>query len=125
MSLNNKDNNIFESNDNFSIGEFRKKISIFVNERDWKKYHTPKSISMAISIEAAELLENFLFKPDTFIPSNIELITDEMSDIFIYLMCLANVLNLNSFSSEILRKIEKNKIKYPINEFSGNDYQKQ
>ncbi len=108
-----------------NLSDFRKKISDFINDRHWDSYHTPKSLAIAISLEAAELLEYFLFQPDSFIPPNIDAFSEEMADIFIYLMSLANNLNIPSFSDVILRKMEKNSIKYPIDQFSGKNYRKQ
>jgi dCTP diphosphatase len=116
---------ISEITDSTTIGELRTIVSKFIEERDWNQYHSPKALSTAISIESAELLENFLFKPDSHIPENIEDITDEMADIFIYLLSMANALNLTSFAKEIYRKMEKNRKKYPIEKYSGSNYQKQ
>ncbi|MHA1602484.1 MAG: MazG-like family protein [Promethearchaeota archaeon] len=108
-----------------TIEDLRKLTANFVNERDWKSYHKPRALAEAISIESAELLEQFLFQPPDYVPENIELLTDEMSDIFIYLMSLCNALKLPSFSQEVFRKMEKNKQKYPISKYSGENYQKQ
>ncbi|UYP48283.1 hypothetical protein NEF87_004568 [Candidatus Lokiarchaeum ossiferum] len=111
--------------DETTIAELRELVSEFVHERNWEQYHTPKSLSEAISIESAELLENFLFQPDSHLPADIEKVTDEMADIFVYLMSLANTLQLKSFSEEVYRKMIKNRQKYPIEKFSGNNYSKQ
>ena len=113
------------TDDASTIKELRKLVSNFVEERNWNQYHSPSDIATALSIESAELLEYFLFKPDNFIPSNIEKLTDEMADIFIYLMSLANSLNLKSFASEVYRKMELNRKKYPIEKYSGSNYKKQ
>jgi NTP pyrophosphatase (non-canonical NTP hydrolase) len=111
-----------------TIRDFRDIVSEFVTERDWAQFHTPKSLAIALSIEVAELLEHFLFKQeDTVDPeaSNYQGFTEEMADIFIYLMSLTNSLNLDSLSDVILEKIEKNRKKYPIDQFSGLNYKKQ
>lgn len=121
MSRNNK----FTKTDDTTVAELRALVSEFVHERNWEQYHTPKSLSEAISIESAELLENFLFQPDTYIPSDLEKVTDEMADIFVYLMSLANTLKLKSFAEEVHRKMIKNRLKYPKEKFSGKDYSKQ
>ncbi len=111
--------------DSTTIAELRELVSEFVKERDWGQYHTPKALSTAISVESAELLENFLFQPESFIPSDIEKLTDEMADIFIYLMSLTNTLKLESFAKEVHRKMIKNRQKYPKEKFSGENYSKQ
>lgn len=71
------------------------------------KYHTPRALSEAISIEAGELLENFLFKPDDYFHGDLTPITDEIADVFIYLLNLVNSLKLPNFTEIVLRKIEK------------------
>ena len=109
-----------------SIQEIRDITQKFVQERDWESYHSPRALAEAISIEAAELLENFLFQKDPNIhPDKLEAITDEMADIYIYLMSLCNSLQLPSFAECIYEKMEKNRKKYPINKFHGNLYKKQ
>ena len=107
-----------------TIMDFRKKLKDFVDERDWNQYHSPKALAIALNIETAELLEVFLFQSDNFIPENLDSLTDEMADVFIYLMNLVNSLKLDNFTQIIKQKIEKNAIKYP-KEFSGNNYKKQ
>lgn len=108
-----------------TIMDFRKKLKKFVDDRDWNQYHSPKALAIAINIEAAELLEVFLFRPDDFVPKNLDSLTDEMADVFIYLMNLVNSLKLDNFTEIIEQKIEKNAKKYPIKEFSAKNYRKQ
>ena len=74
-----------------SIQDLRQLTANFVNERNWKNYHTPRALAEAISIESAELLENFLFKSDAEAIVDVNKITDEMADIFIYLMSLCTL----------------------------------
>lgn len=107
--------------------QMRRLVDEFVTERDWKSYHTPRALAEAISIESAELLEHFLFKSDTYIPDGENRVEfeNEMADIFIYLLSLMNTLDINDFSEIVLRKLQKNREKYPADEFSGENYQKQ
>jgi NTP pyrophosphatase (non-canonical NTP hydrolase) len=115
-------------NDDFTLESLRQSIDQFVNERDWKSYHTPKSLAIALSIEASELLEHFLFQKSEYLPQDPikhEAFTDEMADIFIYLMSLVNALDLPSFAAVVHRKLEKNRQKYPIDRFAGDKYRKQ
>ena len=119
-------NSLKRSDKTTSIQDLRELTSKFVDDRNWRSYHTPRALSEAISIEAAELLENFLFKKDEETEKfDRDKITDEMADIVIYLMSLCNTLELESFSDCIFKKMEKNKIKYPINKFAGENYSKQ
>lgn len=95
----------------------------FREDRDWNKFHTPKDLSMAISIESAELLEHFLWnskksheiKSDSIV---LESIHEEMADIFIYLIYLAKELGLD-LDTIISDKVKKNNIKYPIDKCKG------
>ena len=91
------------------------KIKIFVQEREWDIYHTPKNITMALSREASELLEIFQWKtPDEKITSDeLEKIEEEVGDIFTYLLMIADKLDIDVLKAT-QEKIEKNKIKYPV-----------
>ena len=111
-----------------SISYFKQKVQEFVRERNWTKYHTPKNLIQALSIEAAELSEIFLFKDFSLelIKNDKELlenISDEIADVFIYLISLVNSLDLD-LTSSFTNKMEKNKLKYPQDEFNNGSYQK-
>lgn len=111
-----------------TISFFKKKVEKFVKERKWNKYHTPKELAQAISIESAELLELFLFKSPSLeeILNNSDFfskISEEFADIFIYLLSFANAINLD-ISSAFQKKMEKNRKKYPLSEFSNGTYKK-
>ena len=99
----------------------------FVEKRNWTKYHHPKDLAIALSIEANELLELFLFREIKLsdISQNEELmesISEEIADIFAYLLSMTNTLNLD-LTSIFMKKMKKNRLKYPLSEFNGN-YQK-
>ena len=91
------------------------KLLKFRDERDWKQFHTPENLAKSISIESAELLELFQWSNQ----ANIEELKDEMADIYIYLLLLANNLSidLNVIANS---KIDKNNQKYPISKSKGN-----
>lgn len=110
------------------ISYFKEKVNQFVEERNWKKYHTPKNLIQAMSIEIAELSEIFLFKEymlnDIWSNNNLsERISDEVADVFIYLISFINSLNLD-LTEIFLNKMLKNKQKYTIDEFKNGIYQK-
>ncbi len=88
----------------------------FRDERDWKQFHNPKDLAVALSIEAAELLEAFLWK--NFSEAKIEKIKEELADIFAYAFLLADFYHLD-VKSILMEKIEKNKKKYPIEKSKG------
>jgi|BioPla2DNA2_1021312.scaffolds.fasta_scaffold73271_1 NTP pyrophosphatase (non-canonical NTP hydrolase) len=86
----------------------------FRDERNWNIYHTPSNLAKSISIEAAELLELYQWSDEATI---IERVKEELADVLIYSITLAERLGLN-INSIILEKIRKNGIKYPNKEKS-------
>jgi len=88
----------------------------FRNERDWEQFHNPKDLSLAISIEASELLELFLWKKAE--DANVEKIKDELADVFSYAFLLADKYKLD-VKEIVLDKISKNAQKYPIDKSKG------
>ncbi len=108
-----------------SMSFLRQMVKEFVTERNWEPFHNPKDLSIAISIEVAELMEHFLFKPGVKYPQDKQAFMEEMADIFIYLISLANTLEIDSFSQIVARKMRKNQEKYPIEKYSGKNYSKQ
>ena len=90
----------------------------FSNERNWQKYHSPKNLSMALSVEASELLEIFqwLTLEESQDKNNISFrkkdVQDELADILTYLLMLADVLEIN-LETAIQQKISENAKKYP------------
>lgn len=88
----------------------------FRNERDWEQFHNPKDLALALSIEASELNELFLWKrPEE---ADLERIKEELADVFAYAFLLANKYNLDV--EQIVRsKVAKNAAKYPIGKSKG------
>lgn len=97
--------------------EILKKIKIFRDERKWMKFHNPKDMAVSITIEAAELLEHFQWKNKAEVKKYIKThkgeIADEIADVCMYLFELADNLGI-SLKEAMIRKLEKNKIKYPV-----------
>ena len=94
-------------------------IREFRDQRDWAQFHNPKDMATAISIEASELLEHFLWKNgeeinDRVIEKRGE-IQDEIADIAVYVIELADNLNIDLFDA-IQTKMAKNAAKYPTHE---------
>lgn len=94
----------------------KEQIAHFVKERDWEKYHSPKNLAMGLSVEAAELLEIFLWlKEDEShdLPEDkLKNLKEEIGDIMIYLTNIANKFDLDPIECA-KQKIELNKKKYP------------
>ncbi|MET3726462.1 DNA phosphorothioation-dependent restriction protein DptG [Fictibacillus halophilus] len=89
-------------------------INEFRDERGWKPHHNPKDLAISISIEAAELLEDFQWKSsEEAVEQNIENIKEEIADVFIYGLMLCNELDLD-VETIIKDKIKKNGLKYPV-----------
>ena len=99
------------------IDQILKALIEFRNERDWAQFHNPKDLSLAISIEAAELLELFLWKKAE--EANIDKVKDELADILSFAFLLAEKYNLN-VKDIVLDKIAKNALKYPVDKAKGN-----
>ena len=92
------------------------KVLEFRDERGWGLYHNEKDLAISISLEANELLENFQWKDsEEAVGESIENIKEEMADVFIYLLQLADKLDIN-LEEEALKKLKKNAIKYPAPE---------
>ncbi|WP_285008610.1 nucleotide pyrophosphohydrolase [Pedobacter faecalis] len=88
----------------------------FRNEREWEQFHNPKDLALALSIEAAELNELFLWKKPE--DANHEKVADELADVLAYALLLAQKYNLN-VSQIVLDKIAKNAEKYPVDKAKG------
>jgi len=116
------------NDNNTSVSFFKKEVQKFVRDRNWTKFHTPKNLIQALSIEVSELSEIFLFKDISLgtIKSDkhlLENISDEIADVFIYLVSLVNSMNLD-LTEIFSTKMEKNKDKYSLEEFNNGYYKK-
>ncbi|PHF65848.1 nucleotide pyrophosphohydrolase [Priestia aryabhattai] len=101
------------------IRELTEKIIKFRDDRNWKQFHNPKDLTVSLSLEAGELLENFQWKSsEEAIKANLENIRDELADVIIYALLLANELNLD-ISKIVKEKIHKNTKKYPVEKAYG------
>ena len=105
-----------------SLYEIAKEIRRFRDERDWMQFHDPKSMAASITIEAAELLEHFQWKDkeevEKYVNENKEEISEEMADVAIYLIELADNLDIN-LTKAIAEKLKKNALKYPVDKAKG------
>ena len=107
-----------------SVAELRKLVADFVAQRDWSQFHAPKNISMALAIEAAELMEHFQWiSPEAsreipHDPDTLGAVGEELSDVFGYTLAMANELGID-ISTAFRAKMVKNAEKYPAEEFRG------
>lgn len=104
------------------LDEIKSKLRQFALARDWDQFHSPKNLSMALAVEASELLERFQWLSEEQ-SSNLtveqhQAVEEEMADVFLYLLRLADKLNIN-----LLRaaddKISKNEVRYPAEKVKG------
>ncbi len=97
-------------------------LRAFVAERDWAQFHSPKNLAMALSVEAAELLENFQWLTEDesrdLSPEKRAEVAEEIADVFIYLLLLSVKLDIDPID-EVRRKILKNAAKYPADLVRG------
>lgn len=106
-----------------NIEEIQKRLRKFAADRDWEKFHSPKNLTMALSVEVAELVEIFQWSNSGGLeeignPNIRKNIEEELADIFIYLLKISDKLNLD-IEKSIHQKIEKNEKKYPIDKSFG------
>jgi dCTP diphosphatase len=106
-----------------TVQELKDLIFQFAKNRQWVHYHTPKNLSMALTVEAGELMEHFMWLQDKEISEMLktnkkEAVCDEIADIVTYALELANVMEID-LAACIKRKYEKNCLKYPESENQG------
>lgn len=91
----------------------------FRNERDWKQFHDSKNLALAISIEASELNELFLWKKDNEVENvDQDKLKEELADVLSFTFLLAEKHNLDIFDI-VSEKIKKNALKYPVDKAKG------
>ena len=95
----------------------------FAAARDWDQFHSPKNLAMALSVEAAELLEAFqwLSEEDSrhLAPEGLAAVSDEIADVLLYLVRLSDKLGIDPIAAAD-RKLIANAIKYPPDKARGN-----
>lgn len=104
-------------NNQSDIQEIMEQIVKFTKERDWDQFHNGKDLALALSIEASELNEAFLWKEAD--KANVDKIKEELADIMNYAFLIAYKYNLD-IKDIILTKLAKNAEKYPVNKSKGN-----
>ncbi|NGM87000.1 nucleotide pyrophosphohydrolase [Parapusillimonas sp. SGNA-6] len=93
-----------------------KRLRQFRDERSWQQFHNPKDLALALSIEASELLEAFLWKaPEA---ADRDKVKEELADVFAYALLLSDMYDFD-IEKIILEKIERNEEKYPVHKAKG------
>ncbi|MBO5381138.1 MAG: nucleotide pyrophosphohydrolase [Bacteroides sp.] len=96
--------------------ELMKEIRQFTEERDWDQFHNGKDLSIALSIEASELMEAFLWKDAKDV--KVEKVKEELADVFNYAFLIADKYNLD-VREIVMNKLAKNAAKYPVEKAKG------
>ncbi|MDO8293234.1 MAG: nucleotide pyrophosphohydrolase [Gallionella sp.] len=100
----------------------RDKLRAFAEARDWDQFHSPKNLSMALMVEAAELMEHFQWLTEAqsaeLPPNDKQAVGEELADILLYLVRLSDKLGID-LREAALHKLEKNALKYPAEQVRG------
>ena len=112
------------SDTNTTVEQLKKLVDDFVGERDWHQFHSPKNLAMALTIEAAELMEHFQWievadsREVANHPEKLAAAAEEIADVLSYTLAIANSLGVD-LSETIHAKMVKNALKYPADDFQG------
>jgi len=98
------------------MNEALSRLRQFRDDRDWKQFHNPKDLSLALSVEAAELLELFLWKSPE--EADVKKVKEELADVIAYALLLADTYDLD-VEQIVLDKISQNEKKYPVSKAKG------
>ena len=107
-----------------TVASLKDAMRRFVAERDWEQFHSPKNLVMGLAVEAAELMEHFLWIENQASrqvvgdAGKLGEVADEMADVACYLLALSNSLGVD-LSQAVLGKLEKNARKYPVEKCKG------
>ena len=106
-----------------NLEAIRIRLREFSDARDWDQFHSPKNLSMALSVEVSELVECFQWLTEeqsrSLIAEQQAAVIDEIADVQMYLILLADKLGVD-IPTAIEQKIKKNEEKYPIEKVKGN-----
>lgn len=102
--------------------EIGEKVRRFAEDRDWAQFHSPKNLSMALSVECAELMEHFQWLTESqscrLGRKQLREVERELADVQIYLIRLSQVLGVDLVSAS-KKKLLENSVKYPVNRAKG------
>lgn len=102
--------------EDISMERVVKEIIEFNKEREWDQFHAPVHLAKSIVIEAAELLECFQWNDTTYDKNHV---CEELADVMNYCIVMADKLGVD-IEEILLQKLEKNRIKYPVEKAKGN-----
>ena len=104
------------------LDEIQRYLTAYAKERDWEKFHSPKNLSMALSVECAELMEHFQWLSEEeslcLTPEKQQAVSHEIVDVLLYTLRMASVLDID-LEAAIAEKTALNEAKYPIDKVKG------
>ena len=107
-----------------SLKELRARVNAFVEDRDWAQFHSPKNLSMAMIVEAGEVVEHFQWMTEqeslNLNAETKEQVGQELSDTFVYLLRIAEVCGIDLLDAAN-KKIDINAKKYPLEKVRGSN----
>jgi len=107
-----------------TLANLSRQVGTFVRSRDWEQFHSPKNLSMAIAIEAAELMDLFKWcslETSRSLVQNRKVrnaVSDELADLLILQLAFCNSIELD-LSQAVARKLSKIRSKYPVDLYKG------
>lgn len=112
------------SDNSTTLADLRREVQAFVDEREWRQFHSPKNLAMSIAIESAELMEHFQWLENAEAkavrdkPETMQEVREELADILCFALSFANALEID-VSTALREKMVKNAAKYPADRFRG------
>ena len=104
------------------LEKIKLRLREFAEDRDWEQFHSPKNLSMALSVEISEVVEHFQWlteEQSRNLPKDkLEDVATELADTFIYLIRLADKLKIDLLAAA-QNKLEVNEQKYPVGKANG------
>ena len=108
---------------NIDLNTLKLRLREFADSRDWNQFHSPKNLSMALSVETSEIIEHFQWLTEeqskNLPQKTLDEVATELADTLLYLIRLADKLDVDLLTAA-QNKIELNELKYPISKAKGN-----
>lgn len=107
-----------------TVAALKEAVRRFADERAWQPFHNPKNLSMGLAVEAAELMEHFLWvdaeasRQVANDPAQRDAVADELADVLAYVLNFSQTLGID-LSEALARKLAKNAQKYPADKYRG------
>lgn len=105
-----------------ALDPLRAEVRAFVEERDWAQFHSPRNLAMALSVEANELLELFLWSrddgPQPAVAARVPKVADEAADVFLCLLNLCDRMDID-LEAALRDKLRRAREKYPADVVRG------